>query len=305
MRLLNFGSMNVDHVYQVEHFVRPGETISARRLDHFCGGKGLNQSVALARAGAETYHAGMLGKGGEELEQMLVRSGVRMDHIGASAELTGHAIIQVDTSGQNNIIIYGGSNQAVTPEYIDRVLSHFGPEDMVLTQNEISNISYLARRCGELGIPLVFNPSPITQGLLEEFPFEKVSIFLINEVEGQALTGETAPGAILDALLARWPQAKVVLTLGQRGVVYRDRAHTCSHGAYKVKAVDTTAAGDTFTGFFLASLARGEDIPRCLENASLASALAVSRPGAAPSIPTMAEVDAARGTLTASAAPEL
>ena len=81
------------------------------------------------------------------------------------------------------------------------------------------------------------------------------------------------------------------------------KRQTVSHGAYKVKAVDTTAAGDTFTGFFLASLARGEDIPRCLENASLASALAVSRPGAAPSIPTMAEVDAARGTITPSPAP--
>ena len=303
MRLLNFGSMNVDHVYQVEHFVTPGETISARGLDHFCGGKGLNQSVALARAGAEAYHAGMLGRGGEELEQMLVRSGVRMDHIGVSAEMTGHAIIQVDASGQNNIIIYGGSNQAVTEEYIDRVLSRFGPGDMVLTQNEISNISYLARRCGELGIPLVFNPSPITRELLEAFPFEQVSLFLINEVEGQALTGQTEPKAILDALLSRWPQARVVLTLGQRGAVYRDAQHTFSHGAYQVKAVDTTAAGDTFTGFFLASLARGEDIPRCLENASLASALAVSRPGAASSIPTLAEVDAARGTLTASPAP--
>ena len=96
MRLLNFGSMNVDHVYQVEHFVTPGETISARKLDHFCGGKGLNQSVALARAGAETYHAGMLGKGGEELERMLAHSGVKLDHLGVSAEMTGHAIIQVD-----------------------------------------------------------------------------------------------------------------------------------------------------------------------------------------------------------------
>lgn len=303
MRLLNFGSMNVDHVYQVEHFVTPGETISARKLDHFCGGKGLNQSVALACAGAETYHAGMLGKGGEELEQMLAHSGVKLDHLGVSAEMTGHAIIQVDASGQNNIIIYGGSNQAVTEEYIDSVLSHFGPEDMVLTQNEISNISYLANRCGELGIPLVFNASPITRGMLEAFPFEKVSIFLINEVEGQALTGQTEPKAILDALLTRWPHARVVLTLGQRGVVYRDSEQTFYHGAYKVKAVDTTAAGDTFTGFFLASLARGEDIPRCLENASLASALAVSRPGAAPSIPTMAEVDAARGTITPFPAP--
>ena len=145
--------------------------------------------------------------------------------------------------------------------------------------------------------------TPAWRGLLKEFPFEKVSIFLINEVEGQALTGESEPGAILDALLTRWPHARVVLTLGQRGVVYRDREHTFSYGAYRVKAVDTTAAGDTFTGFFLASLARGEDIPRCLENASLASALAVSRPGAAPSIPTMAEVDAVRDALTASPAP--
>ena len=125
MKLLNFGSMNVDHVYQVEHFVTPGETISARKLDHFCGGKGLNQSVALARAGAEAYHAGMLGQGGEALEEMLRISGVKLDYLGMSDEMNGHAIIQVDASGQNNIIIYGGSNQAVTPEYIDSVLTHF------------------------------------------------------------------------------------------------------------------------------------------------------------------------------------
>ncbi|NLG92035.1 MAG: ribokinase [Clostridiales bacterium] len=290
MSILNFGSLNIDHVYHVDHFVRPGETISAERLDYFSGGKGLNQSIALAKAGANVYHAGKIGVDGESLKQILSDNGVHTDYIEMTNGVNGHALIQVVPSGQNNIIIYGGSNHEITEEYADRVLEHFGEGDLVLMQNETSSIDYIARKCAQKKIKIAINPSPISKKLLDTFPFELVSLFFINEIEGRELSGKEKTDEILDSLLEKYPNSAFVLTLGHNGVVYRDKNNTFTHGIYDIKVVDTTAAGDTFTGYFLACYAAGEPVPDCLRKASIASSLAVSRPGAAPSIPRMAEV---------------
>lgn len=293
MKILNFGSLNIDHVYHVDHFVKPGETIPARSFELFPGGKGLNQSVALAKAGAAVYHAGKLGHDGGMLKEILEKSGVNTDYLESTDEVSGHAIIQVSNTGENSIIIYGGSNRTITGEYVDRVLGDFGPDDMVLMQNEINCIDYIARKCYEKGMKIAFNPSPLDEGLLKTFPFELVTLFLVNEIEGHGLTGKSEPDEILDAFMEKYPDSAVVLTLGSRGAVYRDRHTTYCHGTYEVKVVDTTAAGDTFTGYFLSSLSSGLGIPECLKRASAASSLAVSRKGASSSIPTPVEVDEA------------
>lgn len=297
MRILNFGSLNMDHVYHVDHFVRPGETLSADKYEVFCGGKGLNQSIALARAGAPVYHAGKIGVGGEKLTEVLANNRVNIDYLEKSHEVCGHALIQVSKQGENAIVIYGGSNRTITEDYVDRVLMDFGPDDMVLMQNEINGITYIARKCAERGVKIAFNPSPLDGSLLNEFPFELVSLLLINEIEGQGLTGKEEPLEILDVLLQKYPDTAVILTLGSRGAIYRDKAGIITHGTYEVRAVDTTAAGDTFTGFFLGCLSAGYSIPECLKKASAASALAVSRMGASSSIPTMDEVEQALLTL--------
>lgn len=290
MKVLNFGSLNLDHVYRVDHMVSPGETLASAELNVFCGGKGLNQSIALAKAGAAVYHAGCIGEDGEVLRKTLTEEGVQTDYLKTLPGKTGHAIIQVDQTGQNCILLYGGANRAMTESYIDSVLQHFEKGDILLLQNEINLLDYIIDRAYERGMTIVLNPSPYDENLAA-CDLNKISIFLINEVEGFQITGESEPDAILAAFSARYPSAKVVLTLGSAGSVYQDAELQHRQEIYKVSAVDTTAAGDTFTGYFIASMLEGADIKECMNLAAKASAIAVTRPGAAPSIPRREEVE--------------
>lgn len=292
MKILNIGSVNIDKVYSVPHFVAAGETLTAGHMDTFPGGKGLNQSVALARAGAEVCAAGAVGTDGQFLAELLRQSGASVEHLQILEDVpTGHAIIQLDPSGQNSIIISAGANGALTEEYIDSVLSHFGPGDLLLTQNETSNGPYAMKKAKERGMKIAFNASPINDDL-PKYPLELVDWFLINEIEGQTIAGirETDPEKVLEALLKKFPQAAIVLTLGGDGVLYGKGPERFSHGVFKVPVVDTTGAGDTFCGYFLASLSKGLSPQEALHTASMASALAIGTKGAAVSIPTWAQV---------------
>ena len=291
MKILNIGSLNIDKVYSVDHFVQAGETLTAPHAETFSGGKGLNQSVALARAGAEVYAAGAVGPDGLFLKALLEQSGADTRYLQVmEGEVTGHAIIQLVPSGQNSIIISAGANGALTETYIDDTLSHFGPGDLLLLQNETSNVPYAMKKARELGLKVAFNASPITAQIFE-YPLELVDYFIINEIEGQARCEETGHRAILAALAARFPKAVIVLTLGKDGVLYHSGEEEASHGVYASTVVDTTAAGDTFCGYFLASVARGLPAAEALRMASLASALAIGVKGAANSIPGWAEVE--------------
>lgn len=291
MRIYNFGSLNIDHIYRLRHIVTPGETLAADTLSFAAGGKGLNQSIALAMTGLPTYHAGCLGTDGGMLRDLLEEKGVHLEHLQSVDTVNGHAIIQVSDEGQNSIVIFGGSNHALTPAQVDRTLETLQPGDMVLMQNETTCVSHIARRCQEKGIPLAFNPSPITADLLAEFPFEAVTYLLVNETEAEAITGLQQPEQVADALLAKYPNMRLVMTLGSKGVFYRDSEHQHFQSAFRVSAVDTTGAGDTFTGFFLGLLSQGKSCAEALKYACAASAIAVTRPGAAPSIPTLDEVE--------------
>lgn len=291
MKILNFGSLNYDKVYHVDHFARAGETLSAREHHEFLGGKGLNQSVALARAGATVYHAGAVGADGGPLRAQLEDAGVDTGCLAALDTVSGHAVIQL-CGGQNCIIVYGGANQRVTPEYLDAVLARFGAGDLLLVQNETACVAHAMRAAKARGMQIAFNASPITPELFD-YPLELVDYFLLNEIEGLALAG---PGpadfaAILDRLAARY-QGAIILTVGAAGAYYRKGGQTCHAGIYDVPVVDTTGAGDTFCGFFLAAVAKGVSPAQALRTASAASSLAVSREGAANSIPTWREVQA-------------
>lgn len=289
MKVLNFGSLNLDMVYRMEHMVRKGETLAAERLDKFPGGKGLNQSVALARAGANVFHAGNIGSDGEMLTDILKEAGVNTLYVHTVEEPTGHAVIQVDEAGDNSIMLYAGANGAVTSRQIDTVLQGFEKGDWLVLQNEINLLGEIMDKAYAKGMRIVLNPSPISP-VIRSLPLEKVSIFMLNEIEGQEMTGKQEPEEILDALLQAYPGAAVVLTLGSKGSVYADAGQRIYQNIYKVRAVDTTAAGDTFTGFFISVLLETGDPRKALDTAAKASALAVSRKGAAPSIPVMEEV---------------
>lgn len=292
MKILNIGSLNIDKVYAVPHFVAAGETLTAERMDTFPGGKGLNQSVALARAGADVWAAGAAGTDGQFLVDLLRQSGVHVEFLQTRTDVdTGHAIIQLDSQGQNSIIISAGANGVLDEAYVDSVLAHFGPGDLLLTQNETSCGPHAMKKAKERGMQIAFNASPINDDL-PSYPLELVDWFLINELEGQAIAGiqETDPNKVLEALLVKFPQSAVVLTLGGDGVLCGKGADRFAHGVFKVPVVDTTGAGDTFCGYFLASLAKGLDPQEALHTASMASALAIGVKGAAVSIPTWAQV---------------
>ena len=290
MKVLNFGSLNVDYVYQVDHMVKPGETLATTERNVFFGGKGLNQSIALTKAGVSVYHAGLIGKGGEGLLKLCKKNGINTDYIRKIDGENGHTIIQVDESGQNCILLYGGSNQQITKGFVDEVLAHFQAGDLILLQNEISEMPYIIDRAYEKGMMIVCNPSPYN-ATMEQCDLSKISIFVINEVEGEQITRKSEPIAILQEIEKRFPTAKVVLTLGSKGVYYHEAGSAIFQEALKVKAVDTTAAGDTFTGYFIAGLLEDLCIEENLKRCVKASALTVSRRGAADSIPTREELE--------------
>jgi ribokinase len=292
MKILNMGSLNYDYVYSVSHIVSPGETILSKKMETFCGGKGLNQSVALARAGEKVYHAGMIGTDGDFLKKTCSDNQIDTSFIKTIEGKSGHTIIQVDDNGQNCILLYGGSNQSFTKEYIDSVLNAFDEGDWILLQNEVNHLNYIIDRAYEKGLNIALNPSPFNQ-LVRDCDLSKVSLFLLNEIEGEQITGHSDQQKILDAMAEQFKDARIVLTLGSKGVIYRDKTTQCSHGVYLVNAVDTTAAGDTFTGYFIHAMLQNQPVPKALELASKASAIAVSRAGATASIPYLKEVTAA------------
>lgn len=292
MNVVNFGSLNLDHVYAVDHFCRAGETIHTAGYTQNAGGKGLNQSIAVARSGQTLCHAGMLGAGGEPLAQLLEGCGVDLRYLGRTETPQGHAIIQVQPDGQNCIFLYGGSNQAVTPEDIDAVLSYFAPGDYLLMQNELSNFTYLLRAAVGRGLRVVLNASPISGEVLAA-DLTGVDWLVVNEIECAAIAGCSTPEEGYTALRARYPGLGILLTLGSEGSVSWKDGVEIRQCAYPVQAVDTTGAGDTFMGYFVGCLAQGMERKDAMQYAAMAASIAVTRPGAAPSIPMMAEVRAA------------
>lgn len=291
MKVLNIGSLNIDKTYIVEKFVRPKETIRAIKYEEFCGGKGLNQSVALARAGAEVYHAGAVGKDGDLLLEMLQKSNVHTEYVKKVKNASGHAIIQIDANGQNSIIVTGGANDDVDLKYIIDVLDDFGTNDILLLQNEIPNICFAIKEAKARGMQVAFNPSPINESVWK-CDLEKVDYFLLNEIEGKAIAGieSEEPKDILEELKKKYPSASIVLTVGEKGAYFSGKGELIYQKAFPVKAIDTTGAGDTFCGYFLAGITKGLSNAEILREASAASAMVVQCKGATTGIPTESEV---------------
>ena len=285
MTIYNLGSINIDHVYRLAALPRAGETISS--LDHALGlgGKGANQSVAAARAGAQVRHLGAMGTGDDWVLDMLGAAGI---DTGAVARLdgvaTGHAIILVDAEGENSIILHGGANRALPAGLVTGGLATIGPGDILMMQNETTLQAEAAAHARAAGARVIYSAAPFEiEALRAVLPH--VSILAVNEVEARdtfAAFGEALPIAGL------------LITRGAKGAEYRDleTGRIWEQPAFRVQAVDTTGAGDCFAGWFAAGLSRGEDIATTLRNASAAAALQVTRKGAGNAMPTRAEVAA-------------
>ena len=289
MSIVNFGSINIDLVYRVDRFVQPGETIHALDHQRFAGGKGFNQSIALARAGASPHHVGRVGPDGRWLVDLLRDEGVGVEGIESCEVPTGHAVIQVDAQGENSILVQGGANREISNDQLTGACSALGGGDWVVLQNETNAVAAVMEAAEGKGSTIVLNPSPMDDSVLQ-LPLHAVDIFLLNRAEAEALSGENEVERMLDALGERYPRAAVVLTLGDRGVRFAFDGQRIEVPAEPVSAHDTTGAGDTFAGYFLAERYAGVEPAPALRMACRAAAVCVTRPGAAASIPRRSEL---------------
>lgn len=294
MKTVCFGSMNLDYTYQMDHMVRKGETQQSLHLQIFPGGKGLNQAIALKRAGADVSMAGCIGKDGDLLINTLKEAGINADNVCIlDDQPTGHAIIQVDRSHDNCIITYGGANHAINQRLIDGVLSKMEKGDLLVLQNEISMIPQICKQAKEAGIRTAFTPAPVNTSLID-VPIGELDFLLCNEKEAAAISGlpdESSREEILKKLRLIAPQTTLIVTFGAYGALYIDTDEQFFQPAFPVSVKDTTAAGDTFAGYVLAGLQEGLSARQAMDLAARAAALCVSRPGASPSIPTRAEAE--------------
>lgn len=290
MRILNVGSLNIDHVYAVDHFVQPGETLASTGYRVHAGGKGCNQSIALAAADAPVAHIGRLGADGVWLRDMLAVRGVDTTGIEIVDGASGHAVIQVDAAGENAILLAGGANVSFTDADAAALLASAEPGDWLLLQNEISAIPAIMREAIEREMRIAFNPAPMGPEV-HDYPLDLVDLLIVNEIEGTALSDYDNPEDITESLQERFATTAIVLTLGSRGVRYHDGDGVIEVPSPNVAAVDTTAAGDCFIGYLLAGITAGRPVREALTRACAAASLCVTRAGAADSIPLAVELD--------------
>jgi len=288
-KLINLGSLCVDNVYSVDTIATVGETVASRNHAVFPGGKGLNQSLAASKAGAEVHHIGCVGEDGNWLKEILAEAGVNVGNVRRIKTPSGHAVIQVDSAGQNSIVISGGANRSI--QVLDRnaAFALIKPGDWLLLQNEINDIEDVLQEAGDRDVNVAFNVAPV-DGREQNYCLDAVRLLIVNEVEAAALARESVPDAALDALCGRYPTAHIVLTLGRDGLLHGIGDHREKLAAYRVEAVDETAAGDAFVGYLMAGLLSGEGYAKALILGSAAGALAVTQEGAASSIPKYSDV---------------
>ena len=284
MTIWNLGSINADMVYALPHLPEAGETLAASGLQTFLGGKGANMSVAAVRAGSRVAHIGAVGPDGRWALDRLTGYGVDTGYIAEVEIPTGHAVIAVDAEGENLIILFPGANLALEAQQVSEILYEAITGDVLLMQNE-TNMQVEAARLGrDLGMTVCYAAAPFQADAVQAvLPY--LDFLILNEVEVEQLQAATgrAPSDL--------PVEHVIVTLGSKGARYYQRDHDpLDFSAHKVRAVDTTGAGDTFTGYVLAGMDQGMPMAQTITQAMRAAALMVTRHGTADVIPDLKEV---------------
>ena len=279
MTVFCLGSINADFIYEVGHIPQQGETVLAHGLFRTLGGKGANQSVAAARAGADVRHIGMVGPDGAWCVQALAGFGVDVRHVGEAGPPTAHANITVDPSGENAITVFAGANHAQSPARVEAALSEAGPGDWLMLQNETTLQAEAAQLARARGMQVAYSAAPFDEVAVRAV-LPHVTLLIMNAVEATqlaAVPGET--GAV-----------RRVITNGPEGAEWRDGDLRIAVTAPQVRAVDTTGAGDTFAGYLVAGLSGGLAPRAAMLRAVRAAALQVTKPGTAEAIPTLDDV---------------
>lgn len=288
MTIFNLGSINADHVYRVPHLPGPGETLAATSMQTGLGGKGANMSVAAARAGSHVAHIGAIGSDGIWARNRLLEYGVDTRHIAELDVPTGHAIINVDDAGENAITLFAGANQAISEDSVANALSTGSTGDILVTQNETNAQGVAAKVGSKLGFRVCYAAAPFDASAVKAvLPY--LDFLILNAVEAKQL--EQALGVSIEEL----DVADIIITLGSDGARWISEGVDQHFAAIKVDPVDTTGAGDTFTGYVLAGLDRGLTMGQSISLAMRAAALMVTRMGTADVIPDLKEVEAFSG----------
>jgi ribokinase len=246
--------------------------------------------VAVAKAGAPVWHGGTIGSDGLWLLDLLNKFNVKTELVSQYEGPTGQAIIQVSDKGQNSIFLFGGGNQNNTEAEVDKALAHFEEGDYLVLQNEINLTPYIIEKASARGMKICLNPAPFTENI-KSWPLEKLDLLVVNEIEGQDLAGkEGSFEETLDQLTNMYPGMSILLTAGKAGAYFGKDSQREFVPIVDAPVVDTTAAGDTFFGYFLAGRLKGSSVRKAMEDATRASAITVSRPGAMDSIPYAQEL---------------
>ncbi len=285
MAIWNLGSINADFVYRVPHIPAPGETLSSTGRQVFLGGKGTNMSVAAARAAARVHHIGAVGEDGRWAIQRLLEYGVDTRNIAVLDTETAQAIIMVDAEGENAIVLHPGANAEIPQVTLQAAMAEAETGDWLVIQNE-TNLQRTAAKLGKkLGLQVAYAAAPFDAERVQAvLPY--LDFLILNAVEADQLQRATgqAPGdfAVRD----------VIVTRGAEGADWYGTSGKDHFPALKVDAIDTTGAGDTFTGYVLAGLDRGMPMAQAIMQATKAGALMVMRHGTADVIPDLSEVQA-------------
>lgn len=289
MTVFNLGSINADLFYQVPHLPGPGETLASTEHSRGLGGKGTNMSVAIARAAARAVHIGAVGPDGRWAVDRLLEYGVDTRHILEVPVPTGHAIIMVDASGENAILLFPGANHAVSETDIAKTLEEATEADTFLFQNETSAQIEGATLASARGMRVVYAAAPFDAKAVQAV-LPLLDMLVMNAVEAQQLTEAT--GIALPDL----PVRDIVVTLGGDGCRWlnTDTGTDRHFPAIPVTPVDTTGAGDTFTGYLVAALDRGMPMEQAISLGQQAGAIMVTRHGTADVIPDLKDVQDAR-----------
>ena len=287
MTVYNLGSINADYVYQVSHLPLPGETLEARSMSRGLGGKGANMSVAAARAAARVCHIGCLGPDGAWAAERLLEYGVDTRFIAVQSEATGHAIIAVDTAGENSIVLYPGANHQQSQTVIAKALSQAHAGDWLLLQNETNTQSYAATTAKALGLSVAYAAAPFEAPAVQAV-IDTLDLLILNVVEAEQL--QQATGLTAEQL----PVRDIIVTLGAEGCLWYGAEGRQAFPAMEVEPVDTTGAGDTFTGYVVAGLDRGMPMAQAISQGIKAAGLMVTRLGTADVIPDLKDLQDAQ-----------
>mgnify|MGYP000918586815 FL=1 len=297
-KALVIGSLNMDMTVKVEELPKLGETIFGNDFYESCGGKGANQAVAVSKLGMKTEMIGMVGKDsqGEKLIQNLNKYGIISDNVIKSDELTGRAIITVDKKGDNNIIVISGSNFKITKEHIQAKQDVIASSDVVILQNEIPSetVEFSLLKAKELGKITIFNPAPARK--LSGEVFKNTDYLILNETEMEEIFeikfNDEEYTEKISIKKKEYGIKNIILTLGDKGsILFSEDNNIKKYDVYKVKAVDTTAAGDSFIGAFTMKICEIGNPDEAIKYATAVSAIVVTRQGAQDSIPTREEIE--------------